>query len=387
MVKTVSTGSRLWLVVASTIVAGAVACAPDGGAGDDGTGYDDTAQPAGALTGQPVSRRTRLAAILVRWSGGPTDATTPATARAALFNDATSVRNFMLESSYGQHDISGDAFGPFTIAAPNGCDFVGLKISAENAAAAAGVNLASFTNEAIYFARFTPCTFASLAEQGTPANPKRVSWFNGTLTSVTHELGHNFGLFDAQGWRCPGAPIAAPASCSVVNFGDPFDPMGAGFKRHHNAYEKTAESFFGRCNVVTLPRSRTVDIFPIETASNSVQALRIPMSPSLCPTGITSCQYVVEYRQPIGFDAPATAPNGVYIHVGSVGAAVRSSFLLDMTPATTSLRDSALPVGSTFTDPNGVAIKVNANTSNRATVQVTIPGGTGNATCLDGSVF
>jgi hypothetical protein len=277
--------------------------------------------------------------------------------------------------------------GPFQIAAPSGCDVNAIRASAESAATAAGVNLAPFTNIAVYFPRFSACAFASLAQQGTPASPQRVTWFNGTLNSVSHELGHNFGLFDAHAWRCPGAPIAAPATCSSVNFGDPFDPMGGGFKRHHNGYEKTVQNWFGHCNVVTLPRNRTVDIVPLETASNGVQAARVPMSPSLCPIGITSCQYVVEYRRPLGFDAATGGPNGVYIRVGSNSSFVRSSYLLDMTPATTSLRDSALPVGATFTDPNGVAIKVTAATVDRATVQVTVPGGSGTATCLDGSTF
>jgi hypothetical protein len=325
--------------------------------------------------------------ILVNWSGLPADTTTPAIARAKVFNDPDSVRRLVLESSYGQHDISGDAVGPFQIAPPNGCDVDAIRASAESAATAAGVNLAPFTNIAVYFPRFSSCAFASFAQQGTPASPQRATWFNGTLTPVSHELGHNFGLFDAHAWRCPGAPIAPPTTCSAVNFGDPFDPMGGGLKRHHNGYEKTVQNWFGRCNVVTLPRNRTVDIAPLETASNSVQVVRVPMSPSLCPIGITSCQYVVEYRRPLGFDGTTGGPNGVYIHVGSNSSFVRSSYLLDMTPPTTTLRDSALPVGATFTDPDGVAIKVTAATTDRATIQITVPGGAGTATCLDGSAF
>lgn len=389
MAGTSGSWSRSWLrvAVASTFILGAVACAPQDSGPDEGRGDDGIGPWTEALTGQKVSRRTTLAVILVELDGaGFVD--TPATTRAELFTNTTSVRNLLLESSYGQHDLSGDAFGPFPVPTPPGCDLDAIRARGEGAATAAGVNLAAFTNVAIYFPHHTPCKFYGSAQQGTPANPQRVIWLNGDLTSAAHELGHNFGLFDAGDWNCPGASIAAPSTCSDGR-GDPFDPMGTSktLKRHHNAYEKTAEGWFGRCNVVNVPVSRTIDIVPLETASNGVQAVRVPMSPSLCPIGITSCRYVIEYRQPLGFDANTPVPNGVYIHVGSNSSFVRSSYLLDMTPATPGMSDNALPVGSTFTDPNGVAIKVQSATADRATVRITVPRGFGSATCLDGSIF
>jgi hypothetical protein len=70
--------------------------------------------------------------------------------------------------------------------------------------------------------------------------------------------------------------------------------------------------------------------------------------------------YYIEYRQGLGFDgfvaSNANVTDGIVIHRASEASA-DSSYLLDMTPATTSWSDPALTIGQSYYDPDaGVTI-------------------------------
>ena len=103
------------------------------------------------------------------------------------------------------------------------------------------------------------------------------------------------------------------------------------------------------------------------------------MSPSC-----TSAQqwYCLESRQSKVFDEwwrtiPASA-SGVLVH-NVTGTNADGSFLLDMTPATTSWGDASLPLRMTYTDPvSGLTITPTAVGSNASTVAVAYPP----ATCM-----
>src|SRR6266545_3331363 len=96
--------------------------------------------------------------------------------------------------------------------------------------------------------------------------------------------------------------------------------------------------------------------------------LRMSMSSGLCPSGWTTCYYMVENRQPVGlFDSrspTAQVFQGVMVHVDSTvsfsgQATPTGPYLLDMSPGSSSgFRDSALVVGGTFQDPNGTRISL-----------------------------
>src|SRR6185295_1562803 len=61
-------------------------------------------------------------------------------------------------------------------------------------------------------------------------------------------------------------------------------------------------------------------------------------------------------------------------------------FLLDMTPATNTFADAALPLGGTFTDPDGkVKITLVSRTAASAQIRFEFPSGGGQSTCLDGT--
>jgi hypothetical protein len=121
------------------------------------------------------------------------------------------------------------------------------------------------------------------------------------------------------------------------------------------------------------------------------------MDASLCPAGLTSCFYYLEYRQPVGkFDS--RVPNslmhkGVLVRIGSTvdfsGAGrPQAPYLLDMTPGSRSsdFQDAALVAGASFVDAKGVRISVTSLSTTAAKVAVSFPGGgSGAATCIDGT--
>src|SRR4030095_336759 len=84
--------------------------------------------------------------------------------------------------------------------------------------------------------------------------------------------------------------------------------------------------------------------------------------------------YYVEYRRGSGFDSNlsgnANLTSGVVIHTGSESSA-NSSYVLDMTPETSSWNDPALVAGRSFNDPTaGVTITTISTGTSGATVQV-----------------
>lgn len=353
-----------------------------------------------ALVGNTPRRSTRLAVMLVNWTAP--DTMTVDTMRARVFTNSNSTSAFYRDNSFNLHNLGGDVFGWFQIPPVANCDFRALATSARAAAQGAGVDLSSFTQFLYYFPRASDCGWSGLALVGSPTTPARDTWYNGSSGCVVlaQELLHNFGGRHSHSYTCTdpaGArvPIAPAAQCTFSEYGDPYDPMGSGCY-HVNAYQKAAQGWFGGCNAVTTTSDGEFDIAPTAVASNDIQTLRVPAGSNLCPSGMTSCYYHVEYRQPLGpFDgANPTAPvhQGVLLHVAPPADFTGRSrpgdpYLLDLTPASSSgFRDPALGAGQTFTDPNGVQITLVSRTAASAHVRVRFPGGgSGAPVCADGT--
>jgi hypothetical protein len=360
---------------------------------------DDESSVSQALIGNAVRRSTRLAVLLVNWTAP--DSMTVDTMRARVFTNSNSTSVFYRDNSYNLHAIDGNVFGWFQIPALASCDFRALATSARAAAQSAGVDLSGFTQFLYYFPRTSLCGWSGLALVGSPTTPARDTWYNGSSGCVVlaQEILHNFGARHSHSYSCSDStgarvPIAPAAQCTFSEYGDPYDPMGGGCY-HVNAYQKAAQGWFGGCNAVTLTSDGEFDIVPTTVASNGIQTLRVPAGANLCPSGVASCYYHVEYRQPLGpFDgANPTAPvhQGVMLHVAppadfSGRSRPGDPYLLDLSPATAGFRDPDLLVGQTFTDPNGIQISLVSRSSASAHVRVRFPGGgSGAPVCIDGS--
>jgi hypothetical protein len=168
----------------------------------------------------------------------------------------------------------------------------------------------------------------------------------------------------------------------VDEYGDTVDVMGA-TSGHFNAYQKERLGWLNAgvsppitTVATTTPGTVTLSIAPMENARDGVpRALKIPRGTSCTATN----EYLyIESRQAKGFDSflstNANVQTGVLVHRITNGAA-DSSYLLDMTPATTSWSDPALVAGLSFTDPaSGITITPLAVGAAGAQVSVTVPG-------------
>jgi hypothetical protein len=312
--------------------------------------------------------------ILVNFQDNPTQPYTVSEAQSVVF-DTTS--DFYYENSYQQTWLTGDVAGWYTISLSGAvCDLSAIASHAKSAASAAGYNLAAYTH---YVYGFPKDGCGGLGAGTIGGNPSQ-AWIIGSLELkvLSHELGHNFGLYHSHALDCGTAVLGT--GCTVFEYGDRMDTMGNVAAGHFNAFQKER---LGWLDYGTSPTMTTVEangvytIEPFETAGSGPKALAVLKS-----TDTTTDQqtwYYVEYRQALGFDSflatNSNVLNGVMVHTGSPPSA-DSSYLLDMTPGSGSQNwsdwsDPAIEVGQSFTDPgSGVTIATASVSSTGAAVSV-----------------
>jgi MYXO-CTERM domain-containing protein len=356
-----------------------------------------------------------FAFVLVNLSSqGFKPAITEADVLGRMINNADSIRNYYLDDSYGRQDITTQVFGPIDYTL-NGCSTSSNatgpgQLAADLRAMVPG----TFQHYLWYFGtdqRAAGCSWQGLASLGTPDKPSKDTWYNASTNCVVlvQEPGHNFGMQHSSSLTCPGASfLDDPNGCAADEYGDSYDPMGNAC-RHMNAWQKTYQGWLGGCNGVSVTQSGVFTLLPFENRCDGAQFLKVkapkvrtfnrPADGGGSATTETFGYYYVELRTPTDFDGMlgnrSSLTPQILIHVAD-DVRTRTqrgvhTFLLDMTPTTTGSKafaDAALPVGQTFTDPmGGVSITATAVSATQATITVTVQGGTGAPTCLDGTTF
>lgn len=311
--------------------------------------------------------------ILVNFQDNSTQPYTLDFARNVVF---TTTSNFDLESSFQQTWLTGDVYGWYTIPVSSTvCDSSSIATYAKQAASAAGANLSAYTRYVYAFPN-NACSWWGLGSVG--GNPSQ-AWINGSLALkvVSHEMGHNFGLYHAHTLECGSTTLGS--TCTTNDYGDTIDTMGLSAAGHFNAFQKER---LGWLNYGALPAIATVqangtywlDPYASGPGVNS-KALKILKSVN-ATTGVRTWYYV-EYRQALGFDSflssNANILNGVVVHIGTENSG-NSSDLLDMTPTSpSSFSYPALDVGQSFYDPDaGVSITPEWINSSNAGVTVSL---------------
>jgi len=325
-----------------------------------------------------------------------------------------SFASFYYESSYGKYSITGDVIGPYSYPM-TGCNTTGMYQAIES-------QITKSYNHLIYYFKRTPsCAFGGLGEEGSVGRPAKRTWMNGSLGCVVlmQEPGHNLGLMHANTLKCGTASFSdTPAtSCSITEYGNTLTPMGSGCHQL-NGYEKWYSRWLSGCNGVRVTSTGSFNLVPLGlSCPDAVQVLQVPMpatrtvsDPQSSGTAVNLKNYYVELRAPAGvFDQYSNtrgAGSGVAFTqpvvsiyasddvrtgaaVGRGGGNSNSVWteLLNMTPGAATFTGLTTP-GQSFTDPSGSpTITLESISADGAVVAVTVAGGTGAATCADGTTL
>jgi len=297
----------------------------------------------------PATGSRKIALILVNFVTNPAQPWTTTQAAGILFNDTTSVANYFAEESYSKLSVTGDIFGYYTISFDTtGCNYTDLATKAKAAAAAANVDLSTYTNIQYAFPWVAACGWAGLAYL-----PGTESWINNYLqTSVSaHELSHNFGIHHASTINCTDGGVrvslsATAANCTANEYGDPFSVMGSG-SRHAHSQELATLGWAAGNELQTVTATGDYPLGAADDPASAVKSIRVARG--------DGTYLYLELRKPWGtFDAFAAndpVVNGVSIRIASDWTTIVQSRLIDTTPATATFADAPLAVGAMFTDP------------------------------------
>lgn len=312
----------------------------------------------------------RTLVMMVNFQDAPSNKPWTSADMQGLFDNQ--VTNFYKEVSYNQTWLKTTVFGWQTLATnSSSCDRTAITNLADQAATAAGHNLANYDRLVYAFPQTSGCGWGGLGTVG--GKPSR-AWVNGALIAsyYTHELGHNLGLYHSHDLVCPGSTLGS--NCTVREYGDKADTMGAG-KGHFNAYQKDRLGWLGN-SILTVGSSGSYRLSPQEFVGN--QPLALKALKSIDPSSGAKTWYYLEYRQAIGLDSginfysTSNLHKGVSIHSGT-DLNGNTSYLLDMTPETSDWYDAALVPGRRFSDSaSSISITTLSASASEAQVDISL---------------
>lgn len=269
-------------------------------------------QEAGHLGKLPV------AVILVKFADFPDEPFNKAHARDLIFDNPLSISNYYKEASYGLQGITGDVYGWYQLSG-GASDYCTRKIFQNSidrflwyscdtrAISKEALKLSSADFDVSLFRQriFFVNGMGTVGLSGGLNSYYSATWIKESGGSVIiHELGHSFGGMHAGSWKCPN--LVGPdvdnvqaGSCSVVRYGDPYDPMGVRF-RHMNAFHKEIMGFLKPNQIAIANGPGEYILDALEIPSNGVKQLRIPLDEF---SRFPNTFYFLEYRKPVGIDA------------------------------------------------------------------------------------
>ncbi len=322
--------------------------------------------------------------IRVDFSDFPGEPMSVAAAQNVMNNG---VRPLFEDMSYGKTSINGTISEAVYRMPQTGSSYAladnenQMHTDARNAAAA-NYTLAQFDRIIVLFPNLgTSRVPGSLITFGGEAlvNAANV-WINGsasfTTATVSHELGHTYGLMHSNLWRInDGNPVSPNGN--TLEYGDPFDTMGSSgttgvtrdARHHFNQWHKNRLGWLPDAAVTTVKTSGTYRIYRFDSRD---AALTQPLALRIFRDGVR--WYWVGLRQNFATGTPTA--NGAHVIWGYNNR--QQSELLDLTTPGVNANDATLAIGATFSDPvSGVVIKAVARGGTEPAqfldVEVTLP--------------
>ncbi len=327
-----------------------------------------------STTDTPAATNRKVAVILLNFTDDTSQPSSVDVTRQTVFTLPNySSNSFFKRNSYnqlgltGHTNVDGDIFGYYTIPAAKAgnCDYLSWGKLADQAAQATGADLSVY-NHVIYAFPQAPCPFNGIAD--LPGN--RVWLSNGMSPHViSHELGHNLGLYHSNGFKCKnkyGFAAALSEYCTNLEYFDYHDTMGSPLHNNDdfNGYYKRRLGWLSSSNTQTVTTSGDYTLTAFEAAGPEVKELKIPNYINDISGNTSFLQ--VEYRQRSG--------EGVLVRFND--ETFGRSYLLDTTEETgfTSMfHDAPLAIGRTFTNAaNTITITPISSTSSSVKVRITI---------------
>ena len=322
----------------------------------------------------PTFGERKVLVLLVNFQNNQTQRISVEEARESVFTGVESADQYFKDASYYRFKLTslqrtdGDVVGWLTLPFNDtGCDIHGQWTDgAKDLARQRGYEPDDYNTVFYVFPHM--CTYRTHAYMGTigDVNNRTPVWINAydfNPFTVIHELGHNIGLPHANAYECTGYKI--PDDCQIIEYGDPFDQMGAYSPSaalfFNNYYRLSLGWLTGRTQTVTTSGDYT--LFAPSVAAKGNQVLRIQTVPPV--PNYAGFSYTLEFRRPFSFDRRLVPPGwdysnafeGVSIRYTQDDPIAARTHLIDATPQTYSFRDAPLKVGETFTDvPRGISI-------------------------------
>jgi hypothetical protein len=391
---------------------------------EEPTGVDqpspiDTSSQGALMTAPSKSPRTIAAMQFdITGAGGTTASGAPnaTTIMNVIGGTGSSQRHMFQEISYGIQDTVPMYFGPYTLPVHNcltiACCGPSSDQTGNGATVMTEISALPMTFNHYFWVYGKIPSGANCGTWGDEGSPGKIATYSSysfhEIVGYSQEIGHNFGMTHepmmccggtVSNGRCSGGMTFTDdtSGCQHIEYANMLSFMGGG-AHHPSAAHKYMQGWMSGCNMVKAGTTTTITMVPQELPCDGVQLVQIPAPKTRPGPGVagdrqgsapTLSFYYLEMRAPYGFDSGL----GPMILV-SIGPDLSPSnraapyiYLLDMGPGTSTINDTGLTAGKSYSDPaGGLTVTVNSIDNTSANVTITTAGA-GALTCGDSSAF